>query len=259
MHLAFETTESQEGKMAERVSEVMNGEVLAFAATAPVRSTWDFLLEMGVSAAPVLDEDDHPVGIVSLRDLASVLPDQPLGAVMRAPAVIVSADATIAEAARLLDRGDLHHLVAVDASGRIAGFVSSLDLLRGLIGAPARHPATFPHVDREVGAVFTDDRPLDPEHIGDTPHAAGIVLLLRGGAGRPERVAWVESTDDIKAWLMRFFSQPLSIGDGIARPALGGGGLRYRYTVLDEAATRERVAFRLRERAQHAANLDVGH
>ncbi len=242
--------------MAERVSEIMNREVLSFEAHTPANAALTLLLQMSVTAAPVLDGREHPIGVISLRDLFAAEAGSTVARYMRSPAIVVAASASLGHAARLLDELDAHHLVATDADGRVAGFVSSLDLVRGLSGAPARHPPSFPHYDRASAAVFSDDRRFDPEHVGGVPHAPGIVVVVRGGAGRPERIVAVETTTDLAAWLMRAFSEPEGIA-ARAGHAITGPAFRYRYSVVDHADRREAMAFALREEAQHAVNVDV--
>jgi hypothetical protein len=239
--------------MANCVAEVMNRDVLSFAAITPAHSALDLMLALRVTTAPVVDGRDHPTGVISLRELSRAVAHARVGDLLRAPAVRVSPETSLLDAARLLDEVDLHHLVVTDSTGELVGFVSSLDLLRGIIGAPVRHPETFVHWDASVGMAFSNDRVLDAEHVGDTPHAAGLVVLVRGGAGRPERVVWVEATLDIKEWLRSYFDQP----DGLTRSAgqtAGGGRLRYRYAEVSDPLQREELAFRVREQAQRIAN-----
>jgi CBS domain-containing protein len=238
--------------MANCIAEVMNHDVLSFAAITPARSALDLMLALHVTTAPVIDGRDHPIGVVSLRELSRATNQSRVRDFVRVPALRASPETSLLDAARLLDEADLHHLVVTNASGELVGFVSSLDLLRGIIGAPARHPETFVHWDSSVGMAFSNDRVLDPEHVGDTPHTAGLVVLVRGGAGRPERVVWVESTLDIKEWLRAYFDDP----DALARrmgpsPA---GTLRYRYAEISDPSQRDELAFRMREEAQRVVN-----
>lgn len=96
------------------------------------------LLAMGLTAAPILDEEHRPVGVVTLRDLLdekAVVPQRSV--------VTISKDATIEAAAETLVNLDLHHLVVVDTQGMAVGMISSLDVVRGIVGAPAKHPASI--------------------------------------------------------------------------------------------------------------------
>lgn len=96
------------------------------------------ILEFGVSAVPVLDDEHRPIGVVSLRDC--VRDGEPK---VSSPAKTVRAGATIVEGARLLADADVHHLVVVDDGGVAVGMVSAVDFVRAFIERPARHPAPF--------------------------------------------------------------------------------------------------------------------
>lgn len=242
--------------MACQVSEVMNREVLRFERDVSAQAAWAMLLKMGLSTAPVVDGNDHPIGVVSVRWLAAAPEGTRVGACMRAPAVVAEPEMSLLDAARLLDEANLHHLAVVGPDRSLIGFVSSLDLLRGIIGAPARHPDSFVHWDEESGAAFSNDLPLDAEHVGDTPHEKGLVVIVRGGAGRPERVVWAETTLDVKRWLMSYLE-----GEDLPelRPHLAKSGdlLRFRYAQIDDWRRREEVAFAVREHAQLRADRDA--
>ncbi|QNS02309.1 CBS domain-containing protein [Streptomyces xanthii] len=84
--------------------------------------------EHGISGLPVVDEDDHVVGVISRNDLTA----RPAGTVrdlMTVPAVTVHAQARAADAARLMVRRGVARLPVVDEEARLVGVVTSLDLL----------------------------------------------------------------------------------------------------------------------------------
>jgi hypothetical protein len=243
--------------MANRIAEVMNGEVLCFEPDAPARTALELMLTLGVTTAPVIDERGHPIGVTSMRELALAKPHALLAEHLRGPALVARPDTSLTEGARLLDEADVHHLVVVDEDGRLVGFVSSLDLLRGLTGAPARHPDTFVHWDPAAGTAFSNERVLDPEHVDGVPHAPGLLVISRGGVDRPERVAWVEVVDDLKGWLNEYFNHPGELAQR-AGWATSDGALRYRYTELADRRQCEETAFRVREHAQRVLNRQTG-
>ena len=135
--------------MARTVAEVMNRELLYLAEGARTELAREPILSFGITAVPVLDEEGRPVAMVSLRDLLGSAPAPKGGG----PVVSVQSTATLEEAAATLASTDFHHLVVVDARGRAVGMVSSVDLLRGLLGLPMRHPAAFPAFGRRTGAA----------------------------------------------------------------------------------------------------------
>src|SRR5205085_5868355 len=134
----------------------------------------------GITAAPVVDGDQRVIGLISLRDVADALPGMTVGDRMTRPAVFVRAEETISAAARLLADTGFHHLPVVDPDGRAVGFVSALDLLRGLLGEPAPHPSVFPHLEQRTGLAWTDEHPLAFDHVEAAPDGAGLLLLIHG-------------------------------------------------------------------------------
>ncbi len=95
------------------------------------------MLDFGVNAIPVLDDELHPVGVVHLRDLVDE--KNPASQVAR-PAYTIASNATLDVAARKLASDDVHHLVVVDEHGAAVGMLSALDVVRGIVGAPSSHP-----------------------------------------------------------------------------------------------------------------------
>jgi CBS-domain-containing membrane protein len=94
------------------------------------------MLDFGITAVPILDEDHRPVGVVTLRDLSERRKEP-----TRPSVKTITAGTTIDDAARALASENLHHLVVVDAQGEAIGMLSSLDVVRGMLGVPPHHPA----------------------------------------------------------------------------------------------------------------------
>jgi CBS domain-containing protein len=136
-----------------KIRDVMTTDVATVTADAPFKEMVRVMAERRVSALPVLDAKGHVAGVVSEVDLlrkeeyqeepAAVRPphwrrgdgrSRAKGCtardVMTSPAVTVAPDATVVEAARLLDRHRVRRLVVIDADGRLAGIVTPGDLLR---------------------------------------------------------------------------------------------------------------------------------
>lgn len=137
-----------------RVADVMTHEVVSVDVDSSYKEIVQTMSEHGISGAPVVDTDDHVVGVVSEADLLAKeefktrLP-QPrpafegrrkraerrkaagdtAGELMSSPAVTIVADRGIAEAARTLALRHLKRLPVVDEQGRLTGVVSRADLL----------------------------------------------------------------------------------------------------------------------------------
>ena len=211
--------------MAVRVSEIMNRELFSVGPAEPVDVVLGSLVALGITGAPVVDEAGKPLGMVSWRDLVDGKPGRTAGERMTAPAATLAAEASIASAARRLARTGYHRLIVLDHSGRAVGMVSSLDVVRGLMGLPTPHPASFPHLDQETGLAWTDDVPLEIAELGAAPEGPGVLVLCHGGMGTPEKVVWAESVASVRRRLeeMLTATPPALLGAWLAR-----GGLRFR-------------------------------
>ncbi|MEW1871666.1 CBS domain-containing protein [Streptomyces caelestis] len=134
------------------VSDVMTRAVVAVGRDTPFKDVVRLIEERKVSALPVLEGEGRVVGLVSEADL---LPKEEFrdsdpdrftrlrrlsdlaragaltaGELMSAPAVTVHADATVAQAARVMAQLKLKRLPVVDDEGLLQGVVSRVDLLK---------------------------------------------------------------------------------------------------------------------------------
>ncbi|MFE1841048.1 CBS domain-containing protein [Streptomyces sviceus] len=128
------------------VSDVMTHTVIAVGRDAPFKEIVELIDQWKVSALPVLEGEGRVIGVVSEADL---LPKEEFrdtdegdlaerakaGAVsaaelMSTPAVTVHADASLAEAARIMARRHVKRLPVVNAVGILQGVVSRGDLLK---------------------------------------------------------------------------------------------------------------------------------
>ena len=122
--------------MAHRtVREMMTSEVVTVTLGAQFKELAGLMAVHNVSALPVLDSEGLVAGVVSGVDLLrkEQFQDEPgrtARDVMTSPAITVPPDATIVEAARLMDRYRITRLVVVGPDGRLAGIVTPRDLLR---------------------------------------------------------------------------------------------------------------------------------
>ncbi|MEU5591822.1 CBS domain-containing protein [Streptomyces sp. NPDC020298] len=131
------------------VSDVMTHTVAAVGRRAPFKEIVQMMQDWQVSALPVIEGEGRVVGVVSEADLLpteelrDAPEDQPrlpadrakVGAVtaedlMSSPALTVRADATLAEAARIMARAGVKRLPVVDGIGLLEGVVSRADLLK---------------------------------------------------------------------------------------------------------------------------------
>ncbi|GLY67786.1 CBS domain-containing protein [Amycolatopsis taiwanensis] len=146
------------------VGDVMTTEVIAVCEGTLVSEVARTMDGRRISALPVTDDRQRVVGVVSQADLLPRRMGSPLGwlsqtawlrkasgrvagDVMTSPATTITGDATVAEAARRMVRHGVKRLPVVDSSGRLAGIVSRVDLLRVFIRADDELRA---EIEREV-------------------------------------------------------------------------------------------------------------
>jgi CBS domain-containing protein len=248
--------------MARTVAEVMNPELFSVPPDADVRTALGSLLAFGVTGAPVTDADGRPVGVVSQTDLldtarasaavAAVYDEEagrrPVRGLMTRPAFTVARATTLDAAGRIMAEHGVHRLVVVDEQGRAAGVVTPLDLLRGLLGLPAPHPATFPHLDAELQIAWSDEYALEPETIEKVvPDAPGVYVLVRGAAGEPDHVFFAGQSNDLLARMLDVVGTTHRAGSFLDR-WLGAGHARFRYAVLTDPERRGAALRRLAAR-----------
>jgi CBS domain-containing protein len=111
------------------VRDFMNPHMLYLRSGNRVELALKPILDFGLTAVPILDEDGFPVGVVSLRDLIG-------GARPSRPHVVhtIGVASSLEEAAAILVQHELHHVVVVDEGGKAVGMLSSHDVMRGLAG-----------------------------------------------------------------------------------------------------------------------------
>lgn len=146
------------------VKDVMTTEVYAVGRETSVETAKRLLTSHHITGAPVVDPDGKPVGVVTLSDLAD--PDRPkseqtgyplyyyvsgghprqvggdfrlasglVSDVMSPFVLSITASASLEKAARLMVNEGVHRLLVL-ADTKLAGIVSSIDLLRGFASIP---------------------------------------------------------------------------------------------------------------------------
>lgn len=216
--------------MASTVREIMNPELFALHATQPCDEALDFILGLDITSAPVLDARGRPIGVVSFRDLLGC-EDGTVAERMTHPVDTVAASASIEDAGRALGASGRRHLVAVDAEGRAVGLVSALDVVRGLLGLPIAHPDAFPHFDELLHVCWSDQLPMDLAHVDAAPSAAGLLVLIRGRPGVPDRPVWAEACHNVQSRLLDLLTLPQT-DSPILQRNLERDDLRFRTAVV---------------------------
>ncbi|MGW5372867.1 CBS domain-containing protein [Streptomyces sp. NPDC004009] len=198
-----------------RVSDVMTRAVVAVGRRAPFREIVERMEEWKVSALPVLEGDGRVIGLVSEADLLPKeefrdsdpdrltqlrrLPDlAKAGAVtadevMSAPAVTVHADATLAEAARIMALRHVKRLPVVNAEGVLEGVVSRSDLLKVFL-RPDGDLAD--EIRRDVVDVLFP-APVEPVHITVSDGVAILTGRVADAARIPLAIGMVRAVEGV--------------------------------------------------------------
>ena len=234
--------------MASIVKEIMNRELFSVRPTDTAASALSGLLAFGIYGAPVVDSEQRPVGVVSLRDLVAK-EGATVTERMSSPAAVVRADARISDAARLIAQTGYRRLVVIDEQSRAVGMLSAVDVIRGLVGLPVQHPAAFPHFDAATGLRWTDDALLDIDHVDVAPDGPGLLLLSHSMPGKPDFVVWAESANSVQTRLIDLVSLPQDNPE-LNRLLEDRQHLRFRATSVTDPKVREQVIERLKSQRQ---------
>jgi predicted transcriptional regulator len=138
---------------AKKAEDLMTANPVSIDETLTVREAMTFLIEKGISGAPVIDAAGQPVGVLSQTDLlihdrealagrrppqpeATPAPREEDGAQVRdvmTPGVFaVGRHTPSAKVVEKLCDLKVHRLFVVDASGVLVGVITTLDVLRHL-------------------------------------------------------------------------------------------------------------------------------
>jgi CBS domain-containing protein len=141
-----------------RVEGVMTREVITVPPGASLKDAARLLVEHHISGLPVVDDQDHVLGILSEADVlrkeaGGVLPEfnrskleaHVVGEAMTAPVLTIDADRPVSHAAKLMVENGVNRLPVV-LDGRLVGIVTRADLVRA-----------FVRTDAEIAQEIRDD------------------------------------------------------------------------------------------------------
>jgi hypothetical protein len=193
--------------MARLVKEVMNDELFTLRPDCDSEQAVSEMLALGVTGAPVVDDEKRAVGFVSLRDLAGHSSGR-VGEGMSKAVVTTHERAGLTEAALLAVRSGVHHLVVLNELHQVSGIVSVLDLLAGFVGYPAQHAPSFPHFDPATGLSWSECVPLALEFLPLAPDGPGVLTLIFGGQEKNEVLVWAEAAHNVRSRLYQMIAAP---------------------------------------------------
>lgn len=112
-----------------RVRDIMNPEVDSVAAERTVK---EFLPSIAAhESIPVLDQNDHVLGLLHRRDLLNAAPDAPAKSLARSDYAIAYSDEVVHDVARRFLDGNFGRCVVLDSSTQeLAGMLTAFDVLK---------------------------------------------------------------------------------------------------------------------------------
>jgi predicted transcriptional regulator len=121
-----------------KVEDIMTRNVLTVPPDVKVDELMWGLTMKGVSGAPVRDAAGHILGLVTKSDIADPtrpgrLHDATAEDVMTPMVFAINAQDSVAEAAKRMVQTGSHRLVVVDDHGRLAGILSTMDVVKAWV------------------------------------------------------------------------------------------------------------------------------
>ncbi len=134
-----------------KVSDIMTANVITAGPDETIKEVILKIRKKNVSGLPVVDKTGKVLATFSESDVAKALPDilneaqyiplvdvreltaEPIKRVMHMPAVTITPDTSVEEAATLVLEKFRHRLPVVDADGKLVGLVTLGDILKALL------------------------------------------------------------------------------------------------------------------------------
>lgn len=185
--------------MSSQVADVMTYNVIAVRQVAQFKDIVEVMQRRRVSAFPVIDADNRVIGVISEADLLprEAYPHSPAthphsrrsrvppkaqaltaAELMTSPAITITADAPVPEAAKVMYKNRVKRLPVVNQDGCLIGIVSRIDLL-GLYDRPDAD------ICEEIKErVIAGDFVFDPSEFAIT--VSGGVVTIAGSVERQD-------------------------------------------------------------------------
>lgn len=112
------------------ITEIMVKQVVSARPDAQLNELVHLMTTHHVGCIPIVNEANHPIGIVTKLDLIECGDRQTAREAMMPIAMSVDRGATIRRVATLMSKENIHHLLVVDRDKTLVGVVSTFDLAR---------------------------------------------------------------------------------------------------------------------------------
>ena len=113
-----------------KVHELMSEQVVCAQPHHSVEHVRKMMARNTIGSLPVVDGDDHPLGVISATDLAQDLKaGTPVKQLMTEKVYTVPAYENVSIAARVMRNHHIHHVIVTDEQ-KVVGMLSAFDLLK---------------------------------------------------------------------------------------------------------------------------------
>lgn len=191
------------------ISEIMTRQIVTLDPDLTVFQAWELMLRHMVKAMPVVDQNQHVLGMLTdedlmhragikphlsvasrmdeetLREQFELLRSSPLSVreVMSSPAIVLNQNDSLGSAAALMAKHEIKRLPVLDQDEKIIGVISRVDVLKQLISPEVKpiHKKMPPDSARVVKEIMYSDVPvvsMDSD-LGDIVNA-----MIEGGMRR---------------------------------------------------------------------------
>ena len=130
----YAATVTEQRGLSTPLNAITRNAPVTVAPETPIGDALKRMEELRIGSLPVVDDESKPVGIFTRQDVIGriVLPAVPLSApiasVMSSPVLTLHGESTAGDAALLMARHGIRHVVVTSAEGQVAGVVSERDL-----------------------------------------------------------------------------------------------------------------------------------
>jgi CBS domain-containing protein len=130
----YAATVTEQRGLSTPLNAITRNAPVTVAPESPIGDALKRMEELRIGSLPVVDGESKPVGIFTRQDVIGriVLPAVPLSApissVMSSPVLTLHGESTAGDAALLMARHGIRHVVVTSAEGQVAGVVSERDL-----------------------------------------------------------------------------------------------------------------------------------
>jgi CBS domain-containing protein len=232
--------------MAKLVREIMNQDVFSLRPDESAEQALDWIVALGITGAPVVDQGRRVVGHASFRDLLVRRNGPLVSDRMTTPVEVVSPPTPIEDAGRRMARLGVHRLVVTEET-KVVGVVSALDVMSALLGVPVVHPPAFPLFDRTLGISWTDEAELAIDALERAPDGPGLFVLIDSAPLRRDWIAWIEAAPNVRTRLDELLSAPQS---DVLLGRILAGKLRFRAAAVANEGDQRRALEKLKEAAR---------